>query len=172
MSLALRHEPESLGLELDEAGWVELSALVAGLSDAGEAIDREGVLEIVRTSDKQRFALSPDGLRVRANQGHSVDVELGLAATEPPPVLFHGTSAEVLPAIRRDGLLRMARAHVHLSPDTQTAEIVAKRRRGPTVVLRVDARAMHRDGYVFYRSENGVWLTEQVPPRFLAPEPE
>ncbi len=167
MSLGLRHEPSALGLKLDDAGWVTLDALRAGLRARGEDVSHEDVLEIVRTSDKQRFALSPDTLRIRANQGHSVDVELGLEPKEPPAELLHGTSEAVLPAIRRDGLSRMARTHVHLSADEKTANIVAKRRAGPTVLLRVDAAAMHRDGHAFFCSENGVWLTLAVPPRYL-----
>jgi putative RNA 2'-phosphotransferase len=167
MSLGLRHEPAALGLVLDDAGWVTVEALLAGLAAKGEAITREDVVEIVRTSDKQRFALSPDGARIRANQGHSVDVELGLAPKEPPAELLHGTSEEVLPQIRRDGLLRMARTHVHLSADEKTANVVAKRRAGATVLVRVDAAAMHRDGHAFFQAENGVWLTLAVPARYL-----
>lgn len=167
MSLGLRHEPAALALLLDDAGWVTVEALCSGLCARGETVRREDVLEIVRTSDKQRFALSPDGVRIRANQGHSVDVELGLVPQEPPALLLHGTSADAVPAIRRDGLLRMARTHVHLSADPQTASVVAKRRAGPTVLLRVDAAAMHQDGHAFFRAENGVWLTLTVPPRYL-----
>ena len=167
MSLGLRHEPLTLGLTLDDAGWVSVDALLAGLQAKGEALTREDVAEIVRTSDKQRFSLSSDGARIRANQGHSVDVELGLAPMEPPAELFHGTSEEVVPAIRRDGLLRMARTHVHLSVDEKTANTVAKRRAGATVLVRVDAAAMHRDGHAFFRADNGVWLTLAVPPQYL-----
>jgi len=167
MSLGLRHDPAALGLALDDAGWVSVESLRAGLSAKGETITIEDVSEIVRTSDKQRFALSADGARIRANQGHSVDVELGLTPKEPPAVLFHGTSEEVLPQIRESGILRMARTHVHLSADEKTAEIVAKRRAGPTVILLVDAAAMHGDGHEFYQSENGVWLTHEVPARYL-----
>ncbi len=167
MSLGLRHEPAALGLTLDDAGWVTVDAVLSGLCAKGEAVSREDVLEIVRTSDKQRFALSPNGDRIRANQGHSVDIALGLEPREPPAELLHGTSEAVLPAIRRDGLLRMARTHVHLSPDEKTANMVAMRRAGPTILLRVDAAPMHRDGHVFFCSENGVWLTLAVPPRYL-----
>jgi putative RNA 2'-phosphotransferase len=167
MSLGLRHEPAALGLPLDDAGWTSLEALRDGLRSQGEVVPVDDVQEIVRSSDKQRFALSADGLRIRANQGHSVDVELGLLPQVPPEILFHGTSVETLPAIREQGLLRMARTHVHLSADQETAKSVARRRAGPFVLLRVDAAIMHHDGHAFFCSENGVWLTLAVPPRFL-----
>ena len=170
MSLALRHDPSSLGLTLDTAGWATLSALVAGLRQRGETIDIDDVLEAVRTSDKQRFALSTNGERIRANHGHSVDVDLGLAPTTPPSTLFHGTSESTLGAIESQGLLPMARRHVHLSADRSTARTVASRRRGAIVILRIDAGAMHGDGIEFYRSDNGVWLTSTVPPKYLARE--
>ena len=167
MSLGLRHEPAALDLTLDDAGWVTVEALLAGLVAKGESISRDDIVEVVRTSDKQRFALSADGARIRANQGHSVDVALGLAPKEPPAELFHGTSDDVVPAIRQAGLLRMARTHVHLSADEKTANIVAKRRAGATVLLRVDAAAMHKDGHAFFQAENGVWLTLTVPPHYV-----
>ncbi len=164
LSLALRHEPAALGLRLDEAGWVDVGAVLAGLATKGEAVTREELEEVVRTSDKQRFAL--EGSRMRANQGHSVDIELGLARREPPEVLYHGTVARFLAAIREEGIIKGQRTHVHLSADVRTAETVAKRR-GTPVVLEVRARAMHETGHAFYLSDNGVWLTEHVPPRFL-----
>lgn len=164
LSLALRHEPTALGLALDDAGWTDVGAVLAGLAAKGETVTREELEEIVRTSDKQRFAL--EGSRMRANQGHSVEVELGLARHEPPEVLYHGTVARFLGAIRDEGLIKGKRTHVHLSADVRTAEIVAKRR-GTPVVIKVLARAMHEDGRAFYLSDNGVWLTEHVPPRFL-----
>ena len=120
----------------------------------------------MRTSDKQRFALSEDGRRIRANQGHSLAVELGYAASVPPDVLFHGTTAASLPAIRATGLARMARLHVHLSADVVTAQRVGGRR-GRAIVLSVAAGRMHAAGHVFMRSDNGVWLTEAVPPEYL-----
>lgn len=167
LSLALRHEPSALGIELDHAGWTDVEALLRGLAAKNEPLTEEELEDIVATSDKQRFALSPDGARIRANQGHSVDVDLGLAPREPPEVLFHGTVARFLDAIRREGLLRRARTHVHLSAETDTANVVARRRAGETVIVRVRARAMHDAGHTFFMSDNGVWLTEKVPPEFL-----
>lgn len=164
LSLALRHDPPALGLRLDDAGWAEVGAVLAGLAAKGETVTREELEEVVRTSDKQRFAL--EGSRIRANQGHSVDVELGLDRREPPEVLYHGTVARFLAAIREEGLVKGQRTHVHLSADVRTAEVVA-RRRGTPVVIEVRARAMHETGHAFYLSDNGVWLTEHVPPRFL-----
>ncbi|MBX3192887.1 MAG: RNA 2'-phosphotransferase [Labilithrix sp.] len=167
LSLALRHEPASLGLVLDAAGWARVDDVIAGFGAHGEAVSRDDLVEVVATSDKQRFALSENGERVRANQGHSLDVDLGLMPREPPPILFHGTSRDVLEAIRREGLDKRSRAHVHLSADVRTAEIVARRRAGEHVILRVCAGAMHAGGHAFYLSDNGVWLTERVPPEYL-----
>jgi putative RNA 2'-phosphotransferase len=167
LSLALRHDPSALGLQLDANGWVEVQVLLHGLAAHGAAITLQELQQIVAGSDKQRFALSGDGTRVRANQGHSVPVDLGLAPLEPPTILYHGTVARFVDAIRGEGLVRGSRMFVHLSADIATAKIVAGRRRGPAVILTVQAGDMHREGYAFYRSENGVWLTESVPSRFL-----
>lgn len=127
---------------------------------------REELLDIVTHSDKQRFAISTDGLRIRANQGHSVEVDLALMPIEPPAVLFHGTVARFLDAIEREGLRAGERTHVHLSADVETAKKVGARRGAP-VILEVDAAAMHRAGLEFFRSANGVWLTAAVPPQYL-----
>lgn len=169
LSLALRHDPAALGLALDHAGWADVDAVLRALSDRGMAVTREELAEIVRTSDKQRFALGEhEGrARIRANQGHSVDVELGLTAREPPERLYHGTVDRFAQSIRASGLRRGARMHVHLSGDESTAQIVASRRRGARVILGVRAREMHSAGYAFYQSDNGVWLTEHVPPEYL-----
>lgn len=164
LSLALRHDPGALGLELDEAGFADVDLVLAGLAAKGEPIGRADLEEIVATSDKQRFAL--EGTRIRANQGHSVEIDLGLESRTPPELLYHGTVARFVESIRAEGLVRGERRHVHLSIDVRTAEIVG-RRRGAPVVLKVLARAMHESGHVFYRSDGGVWLTEHVPPRFL-----
>lgn len=167
LSYLLRHEPEAAGLSLDPAGWVEVNALLDACSSNGHPISLNELHELVATSPKQRFALSPDGLRIRANQGHSTPVDLGYAPCEPPDILFHGTVAKNLPSIRASGLQRMDRHHVHLSSDEQTAVSVAMRR-GKSVVLIVDARAMRDAGHTFYQSTNGVWLTDAVPPNFIA----
>lgn len=170
LSLGLRHDPAALGLTLDARGWASVGDVLAGLAARGLAITADELEDIVRASDKQRFALSPDGACIRANQGHSIAVDLELPRREPPEVLFHGTVRRFLDSIRSEGLLRRARTHVHLSVDTATAETVARRRAGPIVILEVRARAMHEAGYAFFLSENGVWLTERVPPEYLAAE--
>jgi putative RNA 2'-phosphotransferase len=167
LSYGLRHAPKDLGLELDAAGWADVSALLQALADRGETVTVGDLEQLVRTSDKQRFSLSPDGTRIRANQGHSIEVDLGLEPQVPPARLYHGTVRHFLDSIRAEGLQRGSRRHVHLSSDEQTAEKVAARRRGPAVLLTVRADAMHADGIVFYRSDNGVWLTEYVPPRYI-----
>ncbi|MGW0610320.1 RNA 2'-phosphotransferase [Streptomyces sp. NPDC002788] len=164
LSKHLRHEPERVGLTLDEAGWVEIDTLIAAAAAHGFRFTREELDQVVATNDKRRFAV--EGTRIRASQGHSAEVDLGLPPAIPPAHLYHGTIAHSLDAIRAEGLRPMNRHAVHLSPDRETATRVGARR-GRPVVLGVDAGAMHRDGFVFHVSENGVWLTEAVPPRYL-----
>jgi len=166
MSLVLRHQPETIGLELDAAGWVEVDLLIAGAGRAGRRIDREMLDEVVRTNDKQRFSLSQDGRRIRANQGHSVPVELGYEPSIPPDVLYHGTPQRYVNSILAEGLKRQKRHHVHLHPDCGVATDVG-RRRGSPVLLVVDAAAMHQHGFTFFVTPNQVWLTDQVPAEFL-----
>jgi putative RNA 2'-phosphotransferase len=166
LSRHLRHAPGELGLTLEPGGWVPIDAVLAGAAAAGFRITREELDEVVRTSDKQRFAIDETGTRIRANQGHSVEVDLQLEPTEPPAELFHGTATGNVAAILRDGLRKMARHHVHLSPDTDTATKVGQRH-GKPVVLVVDAAAMWTAGHLFYRSANGVWLVDEVPPQYL-----
>jgi len=164
LSKHLRHQPERIGLTLDEAGWVEIDTLIAACAAHGFRFDREELDHVVATNDKRRFAI--EGTRIRASQGHSIEVDLGLPAATPPPYLFHGTVARNLDAIRAEGLRPMNRHAVHLSADRETATRVGARR-GRPVVLSVDAGAMHKDGQVFRVSENEVWLTEAVPVRYL-----
>jgi putative RNA 2'-phosphotransferase len=166
LSFVLRHRPDSIGLELDDAGWVDVETLLRESQASGTTITRAELEEVVATSPKRRFALSEDGLRIRASQGHSVEVELGYEPAPPPEQLFHGTVASALESIRAQGLVRMARHHVHLSSDRATATNVGQRRGAP-IILTVRAGRMHRAGFVFYVSANGVWLTEHVPPEFL-----
>lgn len=166
ISRALRHRPESVGITLDRHGWCDIGTLVDALTVRGTPITREQLEVIVRCNDKARFALSEDGARIRAQQGHSVEVDLQLRPKTPPPVLYHGTVAEHLGAIRKAGLLPMRRHHVHLSRDRSTATDVG-RRRGEPVILTVDAYRMHRDGHRFFLSGNDVWLVEKVPPQYL-----
>ncbi|MEU1415138.1 MULTISPECIES: RNA 2'-phosphotransferase [unclassified Streptomyces] len=164
LSKHLRHQPERIGLTLDEAGWVEIDTLLAAAAAHGFRITRDELDHVVAANDKKRFAV--EGGRIRASQGHSVDVDLGLPPATPPAYLYHGTVARHLDAIRAEGLRPMNRHDVHLSPDRETAIRVGARR-GRPVVLGVDAEAMHRDGHVFHVSANGVWLTRSVPPRYL-----
>lgn len=169
LSKHLRHQPERIGLELDEGGWVEIDALLTAAAGHGFPITRDELERVVAVNDKKRFAI--EGGRIRASQGHSVEVDLGLPAATPPPYLYHGTVARNLDAIRAEGLRPMNRHDVHLSADRETATRVGARR-GRPVVLAVDAGAMHRDGHVFHVSANGVWLTRAVPPRYLRfPQP-
>lgn len=166
LSLHLRHHPERLGLTLSEGGWVGVDELLAACADRGFPLSPAELQEIVRRCDKQRFSFDEGGARIRANQGHSVPVDLQLAPREPPARLYHGTPASAADQIARAGLRRMSRHHVHLSVDVPTAERVGARR-GEPVIFEVDAAAMHAAGLVFYRSDNGVWLTDEVPPAFL-----
>lgn len=148
-------------------GWVEVDALLAASAQREFPISRDELKEVVARNDKKRFAFDELGTLVRAQQGHSAPVDLELEPATPPAVLYHGTLERNLTAIMRDGLLKMRRHHVHLSPDEATARAVGARR-GRPVVLAVHAEKMHRDGYVFYRSGNGVWLVAHVPPRYLS----
>ncbi|WP_285638963.1 RNA 2'-phosphotransferase [Lentzea sp. NBRC 102530] len=159
MSKALRHQPERIGLTLDPAGWVPLADLLSALG-----VSEADVREVVARNDKKRFTI--DGDRIRANQGHSVEVDLGLPTAVPPGQLFHGTVARYLDDIMREGLRPMNRHDVHLSPDRETAHRVGSRR-GRPLILTVDAAAMHADGHEFRLSANGVWLTQHVPARYL-----
>lgn len=161
ISLALRHAPERFGLTLDPAGWVAIVDLLTALDLTRAELD-----EVVTTNDKQRFAISPDGAVIRANQGHSVAVDLRLDAATPPDLLYHGTVERFLAAILAEGLRPMARHDVHLSASVETARKVGNRRGAP-VILEVRAAAMHADGHAFQVSENGVWLTAAVPPAYL-----
>ncbi|PRX92392.1 RNA 2'-phosphotransferase [Allonocardiopsis opalescens] len=166
LSRHLRHSPGRIGLRPDEAGWVAVEELLAACARAGLPITRAELDQVVAANDKRRFAFSDDGTRIRASQGHSIPVRLGLPPAVPPPVLYHGTARSALPAIEREGLRPMRRHDVHLSADPATALRVGARHGAP-VVLRVDAAAMHADGREFRVSDNGVWLTAAVPPRYL-----
>jgi putative RNA 2'-phosphotransferase len=166
LSLHLRHQPERLGLTFAAGGWVPVETLLAACAADGFPVRRDELDEVVASSDKQRFSFDPTNTLIRANQGHSTDVDLQLEPVPPPAVLYHGTAARNLDSIRAAGLDKRARHHVHLSPDVETARKVGQRHGSP-VVLAIDAAAMSREGFVFYRSANGVWLVEAVPPRYL-----
>lgn len=162
----LRHTPEGIGLTLQPGGWVPVDALLAAVRRHGFPISHDELVECVETNDKQRFAFDVSGGLIRANQGHSVEVDLELEEREPPETLYHGTVERFVASIRQSGLVRGKRHHVHLSKDVETARRVGSRR-GKPVVLAVDAGRMHQDGHRFFLSANGVWLTEAVPPGYL-----
>ncbi len=166
IALILRHKPEIVGVTLDDHGWADVQALLAGVNRT-RPLTMAQLEEIVRTDNKQRYAFNEDHTRIRANQGHSLPVDVELTQAEPPAVLYHGTGEKYLPFILREGLLPRTRLYVHLSADTATAENVGKRH-GKPVVLRIDAGQMAADGYAFFLSANGVWLTKQVPVQYLA----
>lgn len=168
LSKILRHQPSLAGLTLGPGGWVVVDNLLAGLRErVGVIITRAELDEIVATNNKRRFAYDETGTRIRASQGHSVAVDLGLAEAAPPETLYHGTGARTVAAIQREGLRKMRRQHVHLSADTTTARGVGARH-GEPVIFAVAAGAMARDGVLFYLSDNRVWLVEAVEPRYLS----
>ena len=166
LSKYLRHEPERLGLTLAPGGWVAIDELLAACVRNRFPVTRDELHDVVATSEKQRFAIDETGSLIRANQGHSVEVDLQLTPAEPPSKLYHGTPEQNLDSIRRGGLIKMARHHVHLSPDAAAANKVGARR-GRPVVLVIDAAAMRHAGYQFFCSANGVWLVDCVPPEYL-----
>jgi putative RNA 2'-phosphotransferase len=166
LSLVLRHEPEKIGVQLDENGWIGVEELLTAMAAHGKSMSRGELDQLVRANDKQRFAFSEDGTRIRANQGHSVEVDLALEAQTPPETLYHGTVEKFLKPIFRDGLKKGERHHVHLSPNLETAVKVGQRR-GKPIILEVAASRMHSDGHAFFVSGNGVWLVDRVPPQYL-----
>ena len=166
LSLILRHEPERVGLKLDSAGWIAVDELLAAVNRHGVPFTVEQLKHVVATSDKKRFAFSEDGLRIRASQGHSVEIDLEYTPQTPPELLYHGTAERFLDSIRQTGLKKMERHHVHLSVEKIiTMEVGA--RRGRPVLLTIHSGDMHRAGHLFYRSANGVWLVDHVPPQFV-----
>ncbi|MGE0741304.1 MAG: RNA 2'-phosphotransferase [Hyphomonadaceae bacterium] len=166
LSYWLRHRPDEAGLTLDAQGWAPVDQVLQALAERALPGDFETLLTVVEQSDKQRYELTPDLMGIRARQGHSVNIDLALAPAVPPTVLYHGTVERFLDAIVSEGLSKMRRHHVHLSPDVETALRVGARR-GKPVVLEVDAAAMHRDGRIFYVTQNAVWLTDHVPAIYL-----
>lgn len=166
LSLVLRHEPEAIGLTLDANGWADLDELVRLANADGKPVTRELIEQVVRDSDKQRFAISEDGARIRANQGHSIEVDLELTPLPPPATLYHGTATRFAKSIRNLGLVKQSRQHVHLSSDPATATKVGSRH-GKAVVLTIRAGEMHARGLSFYQSANGVWLTDAVAAEFI-----
>jgi putative RNA 2'-phosphotransferase len=166
LSLILRHEPERVGLKLDSAGWTSVTELLEAVSHHGVSLTLDQLKQIVATSDKKRFAFSEDGTRIRASQGHSVEVDLQYAPQVPPELLYHGTATRFLESIREKGLQKMERHHVHLSAETAVTVQVGARHGNPALLI-IRAGDMHRAGHVFYRSANGVWLVDHVPSQFI-----
>ncbi len=166
LSLVLRHKPEEIGITLDPNGWTPVADLLVRMATAGRAIDIETLREIVAKNEKKRFTLSDDGTQIRAAQGHSVQVKLAIEQLAPPTTLFHGTATRNIDSILAKGLVPGSRQQVHLSADEETATRVGMRH-GKPVVLTVETGRMHADGFAFYQADNGVWLTDAVPPQYL-----
>lgn len=166
LSKHLRHQPERLGLKLAPGGWVNINELLAACQQHQFPITRAELEEVVIKNDKQRFSFDETKTQIRANQGHSIEVDLQLKARIPPNILYHGTGEGTVEAILQLGLLKMSRHHVHLSTDIATAKAVGMRK-GHPVIFQVNTVKMYQDGYTFYCSDNGVWLVEQVPPEYL-----
>jgi putative RNA 2'-phosphotransferase len=166
LSLVLRHQPDAAGITLDSAGWADVDELLAGCERAHRSITRQQLDHIVVTNEKKRFEFSSDGKRIRASQGHSVEVELEYEPLTPPERLYHGTATRFLDAIRTEGLKKMARHHVHLSADT-TMPVQVGGRHGKPALLTIRSGKMHGAGWAFFRSTNGVWLVDSVPVEFI-----
>jgi putative RNA 2'-phosphotransferase len=168
LSLVLRHSPETIGIKIDyQGGWTDTAILIQKINQNGKYhIDMQILEEIVRTDEKQRYSFNPDKTKIRANQGHSIPIDLDLKEQIPPEILYHGTATRFLQEISEKGLKPMSRHHVHLSKDEETALKVGKRH-GKPYILKIKSGEMHQKGFKFYLSDNGVWLTEQVPSEFL-----
>lgn len=165
ISLILRHKPEVIGITLDEHGWAKVDELLAGINKT-RSLDMEGLEEIVRTDEKQRYSFNEDKTQIRANQGHSVPVDVELETVTPPELLYHGTGEKYVASIEARGLIPKTRLYVHLSGDYETAFKVGARHGKPRI-YQVASGRMDADGYTFYSSVNGVWLTKTVPVKYL-----
>jgi putative RNA 2'-phosphotransferase len=166
LSLVLRHQPETIGITLSAEGWVPVADLLEAMEAHGLGVNLEELRHVVERNDKQRFSLSADGALIRANQGHSIEVDLGYEPCVPPETLYHGTTERFLPSIRERGLLRGKRHDVHLSEQRETATAVGSRY-GRPIVLKIASERMNKEGHLFFRSANGVWLTEHVPVDYI-----
>lgn len=167
LSFVLRHKPDAIGISLDLEGWTDIDALITAAANAGKYLNRDLIQTVVRSSDKRRFAVSDDGLRIRAVQGHSTEsVDINYAQQVPPEFLYHGTATRFMESIQNDGLRHGSRRHVHLSQDETTTLAVGSRHGKPTV-LKIKALLMHEQGFKFYQAENDVWLTHAVPSQFI-----
>ena len=165
ISLILRHKPETIGITLDEHGWANVDELIAGIAKT-QSFDMAMLEEIVATDNKQRYSFNEEHTLIRANQGHSIPVDVELKEIVPPEILYHGTGEKYVASIDEQGLIPKSRLYVHLSKDEETAVNVGKRH-GKPVVYKVHSGDMQKDGYVFYQSVNGVWLTKSVPVKYL-----
>ena len=170
LSLVLRHQPGRIGIMLDDRGWTDVATLLAALAAYSSPVSKGDLEQVVAENTKQRFAFNDDKTMIRANQGHSVIVNLDYAVAVPPTILYHGTGVKNLTSILASGIKRMARHHVHLSADIETALIVG-RRWGIPAVLKIAAQEMQDTGFVFYKSLNAVWLTDRVPPEYISESP-
>ena len=166
LSLILRHNPDKIGIELNENGWAEVQELLQKAQRHQPKLDEALLQQIVATNDKKRFAFNEDKTKIRASQGHSVKIDLDYSPKQPPGFLYHGTVPKFMEAIRENGLLKMSRHHVHLSHERDTAIKVGSRR-GKAIILTVRSGTMHADGMVFFQSQNGVWLTDTVAPKYI-----
>lgn len=166
LSLVLRHNPGAAKIKLDEHGYADVDQLIKGVNRSGWKMDRQRLERIVAENNKKRYSFNEDGTKIRANQGHSLHVNLGLQEQAPPDILYHGTSANVVDSIRAKGIVKGTRQHVHLSADVETARTVGSRH-GKPAVLTINATVMHADGYKFYQSDNGVWLCDHVPWKYV-----
>lgn len=168
LSLVLRHKPETIGMQLDENGWANVEDLIQKINESGTAIDAATIDLVVETNDKKRFAFNEDKTKIRASQGHSIEVELNLKSLLPPDTLYHGTTERFLESILKTGLIKQQRQHVHLSELAATAHAVGSRH-GKPVILNINAKAMAAAGFLFYLSDNGVWLVDSVPVEYIYP---
>lgn len=167
ISLVLRHKPQEANLVLDKYGYARTSELVAGVKKKYPEFNKDILIKIVETDEKQRYSFKDNGKLIRANQGHSFPVDLGLEAQQPPLLLFHGTSTKYLDSIMEKGIISKSRQYVHLSKDVDTAHTVGLRHGAGTVILVVSAEQMWKDGYKFFLSDNGVWLVDKVPTKYF-----
>lgn len=166
LSLILRHHPDSIGIKLDENGWADVGELLRGMKRAGHSIDNDTLERIVKENEKKRYSFNEDHTKIRANQGHSLKINMEFTPKEPPELLFHGTASRFLADIRKKGITKQSRQYVHLSADEKTAVSVGIRH-GVPVVLKIDTKRMGKDGCVFYLSENGVWLCDYVAVKYI-----
>ncbi|TAE69311.1 MAG: RNA 2'-phosphotransferase [Bacteroidetes bacterium] len=166
LSLVLRHQPQKIGLILDENGWANVEELLQKMNQYHYQINITKLEEVVSTNDKQRFTFDDSKQKIRANQGHSIEIDLDLIATEPPEILYHGTADKYINSIRNEGISKQSRQHVHLSENIETAKKVGQRH-GKAIVLEIKAKEMHQKGFIFYISKNNVWLTDKVDKEFI-----